>query len=740
MPSKIQAMPRRRRNVAASTTHSTSPAPPTTLNLPSPPIAQGVDAVVGWLNRVNMATMELATTQPHKHKALQQLIAAFGRCRAVARDVELLLRAREQRDGVAAAVGYDEAYPDADQLAVPLWASMELIRLVQLVLAAPELDKEDVASISLRSKHYVALVTVRESAATADFKRRHKIGSDVAGAVEGYAQVQAQLEKEALTAGDAEDARDDLVSFGHFMKGDFASPWHVQVVCDALMRAERREIKGLIINMPPRRGKSTCASELFPAWYLGRHPMHDIIVATHSQNFADSVGRKIRNAIASPEYQRVFPGVHVAGDSSAAAVFEIVVDGASVRQRRGNCKAFGRGGAPAGSGSHCLLIDDFLSELDAYSATERGHLLDDLLAFRTRLAPDAVWVVINTRYHEDDVVGVVKRDFADDREWTVITLPEFAEVDEEWVITRPGTRRRAPERKVYRRKQGDVLWPERFSAESSEQLRSALLKVAPHKWWGQFMCRPVPQSGALVDTAWFRRYDYADVMSVLHQAVRVVVSVDTGGVKLHGRATSSYGARTALTAWAELEDGRCYLVDVAAEPWIYPDMLRAIKDMCAEWKPSDLLIEDKAAGVEVVVDLNEQRDWVRTPITPVMPVGPKETRLAVASPQIRAGQVYVPAQGPCADVASPRCPAPSWIDEFLSEVAHFPMGSRKDLVDSLSQFLNWRRENSVFSNYSDEMSSSEAKQQLQKALAGPFGRKGFGVAPRQRVGSVVRPR
>lgn len=251
MPSKIQAMPRRRRNVAVSTTHSTSAPQTATLNLPSPPIAQGVDAVVGWLNRVNMATMELATTQPHKHKALQQLIAAFGRCRAVARDVELLLRAREQRDGVAAAVGYDEAYPDADQLAVPLWASMELIRLVQLVLAAPELDKEDVASISLRSKHYVALVTVRESAATADFKRRHKIGSDVAGAVEGYAQVQAQLEKEALTAGDAEDARDDLVSFGHFMKGDFASPWHVQVVCDALMRAERREIKGLIINTPP---------------------------------------------------------------------------------------------------------------------------------------------------------------------------------------------------------------------------------------------------------------------------------------------------------------------------------------------------------------------------------------------------------------------------------------------------------------------------------------------------------
>ncbi len=738
MPPRLQEMPRRRR--PATTTQLTSPTikPALTPTAP-PPISQGVDAVVAWLNKVNLSSMELTTTQPQKHKALQLLIAAFGRCRAVARDVELLLRARQQRDGVAVDVAYAEAAPIDDALAMPLFHALEIIRLTHLVAAAPELDKDDVAAIQQRIKHHVAGVTVREAGLTAEFKRRHRIGSDVAKAVDSYAQVQAQLEKELLTQGDAEDARLDLVAFGHFMKSDFASPWHVQVVCDALMRAERRELRGLIINMPPRRGKSTCASELFPAWYLGRHPTHDIIVATHSQHFADSVGRKIRNAIQSPEYQRVFPGIHVADDSSAAAVFEIVQDGASSRQRRGNCKTFGRGGSPAGSGSNALLIDDFLSESDAYSATERGHLLDDLLAFRTRLAPDAIWIVINTRYHEDDVVGVVKRDFADDREWTVITLPEFAEVNEEWIVTTPSTARHRSERKVFRRGVGDVLWPDRFSAESSEQLKAALLKVAPHKWSGQFMCRPVPQSGALVDVAWFRRYDYADVMAIVHQAVRVVVSVDTGGVKLRERGSGGYGARTAITVWAELEDGRCYLVDVAAEPWIYPDMLRAIKDICAEWKPSDLLIEDKAAGVEVIVDLNEQRDWVRTPITPVMPMGPKETRLAVASPQIRAGQVYVPAQGACADVASVRCYAPKWLEEFLGEMAHFPMGSRKDIVDSTSQMLNWRRENPVFSNYQDTMGvDSVARKQLYRALAGPFGGKGIGIKPTQRIGAPKR--
>lgn len=719
MPPKIREMPRRRRPAAVTATTSTPHQPQ---HLPAPPIPQGVDAVVAWLNEVNLVSLASADdpAQKHRHKALQTLVSAFSRCRAVARDVELLLKAREQREDISAVAAYGVEAPIQDQLALPLFHAFEVVRLIDLVLNASTIDADDVRSLQARVRHHVAGVTVRESGLTAEFKRRHRIGNDVAGAVEDYAQVQAQLEKEALTAGDAEDARDDLVAFGHFMKSDFSSPWHVQVVCDALMRAERREIKGLIINMPPRRGKSTCASELFPAWFLGRHPTQDIIVATHSQQFADSVGRKIRNAIQAPEYQRVFPGVHVAGDSSAAAVFEVTVDGASSRQRRGNCKTFGRGGAPAGSGSHCLLIDDFLSELDAYSATERSHLVDDLLAFRTRLAPDAVWVVINTRYHEDDVVGVVKRDFKDDRDWTVITLPEFAEIDEEWVITRPATRRRASERKIFKRRAGEVLWPDRFSAESSEQLKTALLKVAPAKWFGQFMCRPVPSTGAMIDVAWFRRYDYADVADIVRRAVRTVVSVDTGGVKLRERG--GHSARTAITVWAELEDGRCYLLDVDAEPWIYPDMLMHIKDMCNQWKPSDLLIENKAAGLEVVVDLSEQRDWVRTPITPINPFGPKETRMAVASPQIRAGTVYVPAQDTCADVALPRSSPPTWTQDFLNELMHFPLSTYKDMSDSTSQYLNWRRENPVWSNYSDLTETSSAKQSLMATLAGPWGR------------------
>jgi predicted phage terminase large subunit-like protein len=227
----------------------------------------------------------------------------------------------------------------------------------------------------------------------------------------------------------------------------------------------------------------------------------------------------------------------------------------------------------------------------------------------------------------------------------------------------------------------------------------------------------------MVDPAWFRRYDYADVMELRQRAVRVVVSVDTGGTKL--RQISSASARTAITVWVEMEDGRCYLVDLIAEPWIYPDIIAHVKEACRQWKPTDLLIENKAAGLELIADLSEHRDWPRTPITSITPVGPKETRMAVASPQIRAGLIYLPAAAACADVPSLRCSAPAWLVDFVNEVMHFPHSRYRDISDSTSQMLNWRRENPVQgSGFSTDMTTTGARRDIEAALRGPWGARG----------------
>lgn len=725
MPPKILDFPRPRKAKPLPTTQI--PDQPTQVG--PPPAADGLDAVAAYVGTLNLLAMTEARSPAAKlrQRALQQIVVAFGRCRPAAAEAELLCRARLQREDV----GYDaalEAAPPKDPLALPLWHALSVARLGQVVAEAAAIDEADLAALSARLRAHAAAGAAKQSGAIGDFKRRHKIGGDVAAAVEGYAAVEAQLAAEALTADDAADAAEDLVSFGKFMKSDYTSPWHVQVVCDALMKCERGEITGLILNLPPRRSKSTNASELFPAWYLGRHPTRDIIIGTHSQTKADGAGRKVRNLMQMPEYSRVFPGISVAADSSAASVFEIVQNNRR-RERRGNFRAYGRGVGVAGEGAHILILDDFISELDAYSATERSHILDNIMAFRTRLAPNAVWIVINTRYHEDDVVGVVQRDFKD-RAWVVLSLPEFAEVDEAWPVTRPALTSTPEQHFTYRRKKGEVLWPEQFSARSSEQLRDSMLQSQPHKWYGQFQCRPVAATGNTVDVAWFRRYDYATAGDVARRAVRLVASVDTGGIRLRDRGAAA--ARTAITVWAEDEGGRCALLDVRAQPWIYSELVREVKRCCDEWRPTLLLVEDKAAGTELITDLGESIDWVQTPIEAVMPRGPKDMRMAAASPAIRAGQVSVPAAGTCPDVLDFSGQVPPWLEGYLNEIAHFPHSRFLDMCDSTSQFLNWRRENSLGAGAVAAATPERWREQspprsaVMAALAGPWSGRGGG--------------
>jgi hypothetical protein len=225
--------------------------------------------VTAWVNQVNLAQMS-AQDKSKKAVALQALISAFGRVRTVAKDIELLLRAREQRDAVPANVAAAPS-PPQDTLALPLWHAFELARLIKLVADTAELAADDVKALQKRIKHHVAGVTVRDTGAVDEFKRRHRI-SNVADAVASYEQVQAQLAEEALTERDAIEARDDLIAFGKFMSSEFIDPWHIQVIADALMRVERGEVSGLVLNVPPRHGKTQLASILFAAWYCGRHP------------------------------------------------------------------------------------------------------------------------------------------------------------------------------------------------------------------------------------------------------------------------------------------------------------------------------------------------------------------------------------------------------------------------------------------------------------------------------------
>ena len=83
----------------------------------------------------------------------------------------------------------------------------------------------------------------------------------------------------------------------------FALGWHIELVAAKLMAVRRREIRRLIINLPPRHAKSLLASVAFPAWCLGHEPSKQILCVSYAQDLADKHARDCRRILASDWYQ-----------------------------------------------------------------------------------------------------------------------------------------------------------------------------------------------------------------------------------------------------------------------------------------------------------------------------------------------------------------------------------------------------------------------------------------------------
>ena len=102
---------------------------------------------------------------------------------------------------------------------------------------------------------------------------------------------------------------------------------------DKLEGVERGEIKRLMISLPPRHGKSLLASQIFPSWYLGRHPDREIIIATYGQDLSDYFGRRVRNMVSDPLHRAIFPEFRLANDATSMRQFSTTAKGVVLCRR-----------------------------------------------------------------------------------------------------------------------------------------------------------------------------------------------------------------------------------------------------------------------------------------------------------------------------------------------------------------------------------------------------------------------
>lgn len=457
--------------------------------------------------------------------------------------------------------------------------------------------------------------------------------------LEAAALAQLELERRAASR--------DLIAYAQLSWDGYRPAGHHRLIADALQRVADGETRRLMLFVPPRHGKSMLASEYFPAQYLGRWPDRDVIAATYAQGLADDFGRKVRNLLTGTVHQAVFPGCKLAGDSRAADRLHTSEGGAYY--------AVGAGGPITGRGAHLLVIDDPIKgREDADSELMRQRLKDWYTSVaRTRLMPGGAIVVIQTRWHEDDLAGWLLREHTHEQ-WETINLPALAE---------PGD--------ALGRAEGEPLWPEAYSLDDLQALRQS---VGPRDWAALYQQRPSAAEGAIFKREhwqYYRPTEFSPLAMVESLGCHHVCQAWDTAFKT--KSSNDYSACVTLG----VTPSRYYVLDVWRDRCEFPDLKRALIAQQAKWRAHSVVIEDTAAGQSL---LQELRRDTRLPLIPVQADRDKMTRAYVVTPTHEAGLVYLPEGEP-------------WVSDFVDELAGFPTAPHDDQVDAFVHALTWARTN-----------------------------------------------
>lgn len=207
----------------------------------------------------------------------------------------------------------------------------------------------------------------------------------------------------------------NLIEFAKFASlGYWKEAPHLKLIADNLEKLEARNIKRLIVNMPPRHGKSELISKYFPLWYMIKNPSHRIILTSYNTKFAEYWGGEIMNIIYDIGDEL---GVKISKNKHARGSFQI-------EGHKGSMQCVGAGGSLTGLGANLIIIDDPIkNNTEADSQIVRENLWDWLLStVYTRLEPDGVIAIVMTRWHKDDICGrIIKKFMSNDDEKEIKT-------------------------------------------------------------------------------------------------------------------------------------------------------------------------------------------------------------------------------------------------------------------------------------------------------------------------------
>lgn len=433
----------------------------------------------------------------------------------------------------------------------------------------------------------------------------------------------------------------------------FRQGWFNRIIAQELQQFYFDVMAGkqprLLIQAPPRSGKSELFSRRFPAWAFGKNPNLQMIAASYSADLSSRMNRDVQRIIDSEEYSQIFPNTSFSANSSASInsaknirnseIFEIA-------GYAGSYRSAGVGGGITGMGADIAIIDDPVKDAkEANSQTVRDSVWDWYTStFYTRLSPKSGVLLGMTRWHEDDLAGRLLADMKNGGDqWRVVSFPAIAEHDEEY------------------RKEGEALHPERYDLTHLSKIKKA---VGSQAWNALYQQRPSSKGGDVIKRAWFNRYD------VLPQMRRVIIAGDTAQkVKQHNDYSVFIVAGIA-------NNGGLYLIDLIRGKWEAPELESKLQDIWNKYRAShkvqSVYIEDKSSGTGLIQSIQRKRN---IPIKGVQVDADKYTRVLGVQGFIESGYVFLPNDA-------------EWVEDFLSECEKFTATDSHKHDDQVDAFVH----------------------------------------------------
>lgn len=442
--------------------------------------------------------------------------------------------------------------------------------------------------------------------------------------------------------------------------------YHIDAIAEHLQACAKREIKKLVINIPPRHTKSTLCSVLYPVWLWTHAPNETMLFASYAERLAIRDAVKARYVVESDWFQARWP-LRLLADTNLKSSYQ--------NERMGKRETTSVGGTVTGLGGRHLILDDPHNVKDAESAAVRERAVTWWReSWHSRAnTKDTVMITIMQRVHSADISH-----HCVEQGWEALILP--MQFDGRKSTTCLGWT--DPRREV-----GETLWPTRYAVEDAEELRRDMGEYA---WAGQYQQIPTPRGGGLFKSVWLRFWydedlgipapvefqnDDGDWIKCVQKPLPPVfpeTKTQSWDLAFKGTDKSDFVVGQVWAPGTADQPAARYLLDQERGRFDFPATLVAFDRLAQRHPTFTKWVEEKANGSAVISTLSQKIPG----IIPVNPQGGKESRAAAVASLFESGCVYLPHpdQFP-------------WVRGLIEEITTFPRGANDDQVDAMTQAL-----------------------------------------------------